>query len=410
VRLLLVTPQYLPDVSGSTLLLQSIVNRLNASGHGTDVLTYAGDDIALAGTFDSGQSYSIHRVAERKGYAGSSAVMLARLIALTARKQYDQVLAGFAFPSAILAHCASRVTGTPYAVYSHGEDVTCVGETGWKRRMLSPALRRAKVVMANSRFTANAIAKLGVDSDRVLWMPPGVETGPFLQDYSEGGERLRARWRLGGCRIMLTVARLEPRKGQDTVIRALPELLRAVPDAHYVVAGKGDPSPLIDLARTLGVEAHVSLVGFVAEADLPALYSLCDVYAMVSRYDPDSHHVEGFGIVYLEAALCGKPSVAGSAGGCGDVVEDGVTGLLVDPESPSEVAAALQRLLTSPEYAARLGRTARARALREFDRAHILDRIEQTLTSSTGSGRAPTRFLGGTDPSCSGRSSRGGLP
>lgn len=378
-KILLVSPYYRPTVSGSCRLLQEIVDFLLAQGHGVEVLTYGLGPPTEFEAFDRAQPYPIYRVLPQRLPGTSSVVMLGRLIALSRRRGYDLVLCGVAFPSAALAFLARSVTRVPYAVYSHGEDVTVAEGSRAKTALLSRVLRAARAVMTNSRFVCDVVKRLGVPAERVSIVPPGIDPQPYAQVTPGEAETLRTRFGVEGKRVILTVARLASRKGHDMIVRALPALCRDVPDLHYLIVGKGDPADLRALARLEGVEDRVTFVDYVSDAELPALYHVCDVYAMVSRWDPASKEVEGFGIVYLEAAACGKPCVAGSAGGAGDAVENGKTGFVVDPESVPEITEALRALLLDPARAAAMGAAGQARVREQFSRPLLLARIEATL-------------------------------
>src|SRR5213078_2192131 len=133
---------------------------------------------------------------------------------------------------------------------------------------------------------------------------------------------------------LLTVSRLDTHKGIDTVIRALPAVRAAFPTVRYAVAGVGSRRPEFErLVAALGLGDAVRFLGFVADADLPALYNAADLYVGASRrYDLLA---EGFGIALVEASACGLAVVAGDSGGVPDAVRDGETGLLVDPDDPA---------------------------------------------------------------------------
>jgi phosphatidyl-myo-inositol dimannoside synthase len=143
----------------------------------------------------------------------------------------------------------------------------------------------------------------------------------------------------------------------------MPAIRHEVPDAKLVIAGPGDQGAL--RAAAADVSDAVVFTGLLERADLLRLFRTCDVFLMPGR--AVGLTAEGFGIVYLEAARFARPVVAGRAGGAPEAVVHGETGLVVDGESPADVAAAVVRLLTNPAYAERLGRCAQARVLREFD-------------------------------------------
>jgi phosphatidylinositol alpha-1,6-mannosyltransferase len=192
-----------------------------------------------------------------------------------------------------------------------------------------------------------------------------------------GGEDLRAAIGVGaGQKLILSVGRLMRRKGFDSVIRALPMLREQGIDAHYAVIGIGEDHEYLEgLAAELGLTDRVHLLGHVSYEDLPRWYCASDLFAMPNR--DIGGDTEGFGLVYLEAAAAGRPVVAGTAGGTGSAVVDGVTGLRVDGEQVDAIAQALARLLCNAEEAAQMGRDARARVLDNYTHQRRVDQLRQ---------------------------------
>jgi phosphatidylinositol alpha-1,6-mannosyltransferase len=235
-------------------------------------------------------------------------------------------------------------------------------------------------VLANSQFTLDLVQKAGVDSRRTALVHPGCDVHRFQPLQAPSTFRQRILGPRSNDRVLLTVG-LESRKGHDMVIRALPMLLRTVPDVTYVIVGAGPQTHLDDLARELGVRERVIFTGLISDEHLAAIYGLCDLFVMPSRQDLAQHNVEGFGLVFLEANACGKPVVAGKSGGIGDAVLDGVTGLLVNPHDPDDIAKAVGSLLTSPILARRLGEQGRSRVLNEFTWDIVGKRVQGILES-----------------------------
>jgi len=301
------------------------------------------------------------------------------LLCLVLVRRPRLIISGVGYPTAVLVHAVSFLTRVPYAVVTFSEDVTCVGSVGRRARLLARAFDGARVVLTISHFTQSAIIRLGTAVDRIALTPPWVDETAFVPVDEARLATLRASLCLQHQRVVLTVARLSRRKGHDTVLRAIGGLGADFADVHYLVVGKGDPTELQQLARACGMEERLTVVEYVSAQDLPLYYHLCDVYAMVSRPDPDTGEVEGFGIVYLEAAAAGKPSVAGDAGGAPDAVEHGKTGLVVDVHDPSATRAALTQLLSNPETAQGMGRAAKIRAHDQFTKEARLDAMEQAL-------------------------------
>jgi len=191
------------------------------------------------------------------------------------------------------------------------------------------------------------VVHLGTDPERFR---PGLDAGELRQRFDLPD---------GGVRWLLTVARLEPHKGVDTVIRALPAIVEQAADVRYAVAGSGpEREHLEKLAHKTGVAERVRFLGEVGDRDLPALYNLATVYVGASRR-AERIGVEGFGLALVEASACGLPVVAGNSGGVPDAVRDGETGFLVPAEDPAAFADAISRLLGDPGLARRVGAAGR---------------------------------------------------
>jgi phosphatidylinositol alpha-1,6-mannosyltransferase len=278
---------------------------------------------------------------------------------------------------------ACRWLGIPYLVLVHGEELTTwrtdAAPFQLRLRLLRATLGRAAAVLCNSCRTRRLAHELyGVPMAMLHVIHPAVTAS---QSEGAGVEEVAAtRQRFVGenARMLLMVGRLaEAHKGFDTGIRALPAVLAGESEARLVIAGPGDQSSLRALARSVGVEDKVIFVGHAGSKTIAALFAACDLFLLPGREVAGS--AEGFGVVFLEAALAGKAVIGGRAGGAPEAVADGETGLLVDGGSPPEVAAAVLRLLRDPAYAARLGRRGRERAMAEFDGRLQHEQFEQVL-------------------------------
>jgi len=178
--------------------------------------------------------------------------------------------------------------------------------------------------------------------------------------------------------MLLSVARLIPRKGIDTVIRALPRL---APDVEYRVVGSGpDEARLRRLARTHGVADRVRFLGRLDDQALASEYARCTLFVLPARRTPEGD-LEGYGLVYFEAAAWGRCVVAGRSGGERDAVVDGQTGVLVDGESVAQVTEAISSLLNNPEHIQALGVAGRARVQTTHNWSRAAAVLDHTLTS-----------------------------
>jgi phosphatidylinositol alpha-1,6-mannosyltransferase len=258
--------------------------------------------------------------------------------------------------------CGAR--GVPYVPVVHGSEIAKhFPPRTLKQRaqavFLRAAYARAHRVVCVSAYVRGLMEEAGFDPRRLAVIRNGVAGA--LADLPRDAARersLRSRLGIDDRRVVLTFARLTPRKGQDTVIRALPAILARHPQACYVVAGTGDDAGRLQrLAEEVGVADAVVMAGRIPEEDKVALLDLSDVYVLPSR--EEAQRVEGLGIALLEAAARARPLVAGRHGGVPEIVEHGRCGWLVDPLDASDVAVRVGDLLADPEGAARMGRAAR---------------------------------------------------
>jgi phosphatidylinositol alpha-1,6-mannosyltransferase len=198
---------------------------------------------------------------------------------------------------------------------------------------------------------------------------PGIDTEHFAPAVDS--ELLKRELDLEGKRVIVSVGRLVHRKGQDTLVEALPEILKEYPDAHLLFVGVGPHLEYIHKrAIQLGVLANISFVGRVQYSELPRFISAGEIFAMPSRSRLAGLEVEGLGIVYLEASACELPVVGGLSGGAPDAVLEGETGFAVDGLNPTAVASAVNQLLADPERAKEMGRRGRQWIIDEWEWRH----------------------------------------
>ncbi len=262
----------------------------------------------------------------------------------------------------------------------HGLEVT--RKMSWfKHQVIKRTLNASHLVVAVSRFTASVVEeRYQVPANRIKVLPNGVDPDLFYPE--EPAEAYKQELAIERKKVILTLARLQERKGHDKVIEALPEVLKNVPDAIYLVSGKKEGEyyeRLKMLVQRLDLENAVRFVGYIPSDELNRLYNACDVYIMPSRELENSGDTEGFGITYLEANACGKPVIGGRSGGVVDAIDDGVNGFLVDPKSADEIASRLIQLLSDNALAERIGAQARARVLERFTWDAIGKNLAQEL-------------------------------
>ena len=289
-----------------------------------------------------------------------------RVSALVAEHSVPFIWCGNLRPAAYPAKWANERIGIPYGVIVHGGDLLALRNNYESRRMKRSVARSliggAEVLVANSRYTHDLACEVLRELDlsertgRVRVVPLGTDPAAFRPGLDPAP--LALRHSLPAGQWLLTVARLVPHKGIDTTIKALARLAPEHPALRYAIVGQGVYRPALEsLARKHGVGDRVHFLDDVTDAELPLAYALADVYVGVSRVT--ARDVEGFGIALLEASASGKPVVAGRSGGMPDAVRAHETGMLVDPEDPASVAAAIAGLLADPARAAALGAAGR---------------------------------------------------
>jgi phosphatidylinositol alpha-1,6-mannosyltransferase len=350
-RTLVVTNDFPPRQGG----IQTFVAALLARRPPGSLVVLASDHPGSAG-HDAGLPYPVVR-------APTSMLLPTPATARTAARlarEHDCRTAffGAAAPLGLLAPALRRAGVQHLVGATHGH------ETGWvalpgARGVMRRIAGGLDVLTYISEYTHDRLAPALGGRTRLAQLSPGVDVDAFTPDVD--GSAVRARYGLGEAPVVVCVSRLVPRKGQDVLVEAWPQVLARHPDARLLLVGGG---PLEEQLRRAvadrGVGASVVLTGGVAAVDLPQHYAAGDVFAMPCRTRRHGLDVEGLGMVYLEAAACGLPVVVGTSGGAPETVREGVTGHVVDPRSPAAVAAALVGLLDDPDRARAMGAAGRA--------------------------------------------------
>lgn len=372
---LLVTNDFPPKIGGIQSYLWELWRRLPPEE--TTVLTTTFDGAAA---FDRRQAFRVERVTKK--------VMLpSRRLAGDINLLADEVDAGLILldPAWPLGTVGKHLT-RPYGVILHGAEVTVPAHTPLVSRQLREVLRKAALVVSAGGYPAREAERCAATPLPIVQVPPGVDVHTFRPLDDEQRRQARARFGVEhDAPLVVSISRLVPRKGMDVLIEAAADLRPLFPDLQVLIAGDGrDRRRLARLIDRTGAPAR--LLGRVGADDVPLLHGCADVFAMLCRNRWAGREQEGFGIVFLEAAACGVPQVAGRSGGSHEAVVHGETGLVVDRPSSPAAAAALTRLLADRSLRQRLGETARKRAEAEF----TYDRLAVTLNDALRAVENPT--------------------
>jgi len=350
-RTLIVTNDFPPRQGG----IQSFVHELAVRQPAGSIAVYA-SDYPGAAEFDAVQPFPVRR--HPTGLLVPTPDARRRVVDALREFGGTGVWFGAAAPLGLLAPALRAAGASRVLAMTHGH------EAGWA---MLPGARQALrrigahcdvVTYLGEYFRQRLAGPLG-PHPRLVQLTPGVDVDTFHPGVD--GRAVRERHRLADRPVIVCVSRLVRRKGQDTLLRALPLVRAAVPDATLLLVGDGPyRRDLAALAARTGVGGAVVFTGGVPHADLPAHYAAADVFAMPCRTRRAGLDVEGLGIVYLEASATGRPVLAGNSGGAPDAVRDGETGYVVEGRNVHEVAERLITLLRDEPLRARLGAAGRA--------------------------------------------------
>jgi phosphatidylinositol alpha-1,6-mannosyltransferase len=348
-RTLLVTNDFPPKIGG----IQTFVEGLWCSMPSERVAVLA-PRWEGAEAYDAAAPFRVVRDQERFMWPGPN--LRRKVLGLVDELSIEAVLFGDAFPLARLGpDLAAR--GLPYLVMAHGFDFwlsTMPGTNAWLRRVTA----RASRVPVCSAFIGKTVRTAVPDHVPVSVLTPGVDIERFRPDLRT--DDIRERLGIGRRPLVVCVSRLVTRKGQDVLIRGMRRVRRRVPEAALLIVGGGPAEARLRRMATEAPSGSVYFAGQVPAEDLPRYYAVGDVFAMPCRNRWSGLEVEGWGIVFVEAAACGRPVIVGDSGGARETLVDGETGFLVDGDHVAEVADAVARLLEDPPLAGQMGKAGRS--------------------------------------------------
>ena len=363
-RVALLTLDFYPRVGGMQQYLFEVSRRIGLNCDLT--IVYPNGNPSL---FSEEPFHLLDLAQYRSGLFTSAPILQSWVVARTAAALRPRVIiVGHAHPRLLLP---ALLSGGRCLVLAHGNDFEAA-QSRWHSAIFNRLMARAHVLVTNSHANQQRLRKIGLEADQVVH--PGTNPERFAPAPSPPQ----------GPPLLLTVARLVPRKGIDTVLQALPPLLERFPRLQYWIVGDGpSKESLAKQTRQLGLLDAVRFMQNVTDTELPQIYRRAAIFVMPARADYHAGSVEGFGIVYLEASASGLPVVAARAGGAAEAVLENETGLLVPPDDPAALEQALARLLSDPGQRQRMGRAGRRWVEREmnWDRAgrQFMSIIERTL-------------------------------
>ncbi|MGW2249812.1 glycosyltransferase family 4 protein [Kitasatospora sp. NPDC001660] len=372
-RTLIVTNDFPPRPGG----IQAFVHNMAVRQPAGSIVVYASTwrDGTEVARFDAEQPFPVIR--DRTKVMVPTPRVTRRAAEILRAEKCDSVWFGAAAPLGLMAPTLRRAGAGRLLGMTHGHEAAWA-QLPAARQLLRRIGAGTDVLTYLGEYTRSRIAgAVGPQAAaRMVQLPPGVDETTFNPD--SGGAEVRRRLGLADRPVVVCVSRLVPRKGQDTLIEAMPQILADVPDAVLLIVGGGPyRADLEKLAEARGVRASVRFTGSVPWEELPAHYGAGDVFAMPCRTRRGGLDVEGLGIVYLEASATGLPVVAGDSGGAPDAVLEGETGYVVPGGSASAAAERIVRLLHDEELRRRMGEAGR----RWVERSWRWDLLAGRLTS-----------------------------
>jgi phosphatidylinositol alpha-1,6-mannosyltransferase len=327
-------------------------------------------------------SWGLKSFAGLKGYWNA----VRSLLRIVRQDGITQIHCGRCLPEGLMALAIKWRTGIPFLCYCHGEEMKYASSSRELKFLARKVLKNADFVIANSRNTESILLHdWGLPSNRVSVVNPGVDTEQFVPAPRDPAVREQLGW--GDRRVILTVGRLQKRKGHDTMIRALQMIREQIPDALYAIVGDGEERQSLEsLVRELGLSDHVRFMGEIVDRALIQCYQQCDLFVLPNRQV--GQDIEGFGMVLVEAQACGKPVIAGASGGTAETMKIPDTGQVVDCTKPDELSAAIVQRLADRQQMDRMGECARNWAVSSFDWWSIANQASQLFEARSAQSQA----------------------
>lgn len=380
-RLLLFTSEYPPGPGGIGTHAAATADAFAAAGWSVAVVAPIGSaDATTVDVFDASLPYRVGRLPEGASRASRQLARVGCLARWRRAWRPDLIVA----TGERAVWFASLFKGSvPLIAVGHGTEFTGAGV---RRLLTRAAFARADRTIAVSDYTEALARELGVPTP-ISVVPNGADGGRFRRVAQPERGRMRREASLGADDfVIVTVGSMTARKGQDLVIRALGALRRDGVTARYVVAGAPvEEERLRAIADEVGVADLVELRGVASPEEIVRLDQLADVFVLTSRRTADGD-VEGYGIAIIEAALCGTPAIVASGSGAAEAVVAGETGLVVEPDDPVSLAAALRWLIDHPAERQRMADAAERRARATGTWATVMARYLEIAAEVTGSG------------------------
>lgn len=377
-NIIVITEDFPPMTGGIAVFLSELSRGLTKRGNDVRILA---NEMPGSIEFDQKQIYSIIRYRMPKHL--SSLYIGWHLLKQIIKKKPDILFMGHETATRGLSVLLIQwLFGIPYVVLIHAGHLPIAEVSKINRISTYILLRNANLLLANSRYTRQLLIERGFSNNKIEILTPGVDTDFFFPLNDERVVRnIRSKYAAEGIPLILNVGRLVPKKNQVHIIKAIAKLREQGLFLKCIIAGGGPEQANLERhVEEFGIGNQVSLIGNASREEVRELFQVADIVALPSIIDNDGNY-ESFGIVALEASVCGKPVIVGSKGGQTDAVIPGETSLVVNAEDENNIVNAIAYLIENKEITNRMGKAGRQHAVENFSWDKIAERTTNSLSN-----------------------------
>ncbi|MFB1036244.1 MAG: glycosyltransferase family 4 protein [Sinobacterium sp.] len=372
-KVLVLTENFPPISGGSGRWFWELYSRLPKEQY-----LILADDVQGASEFDSTHQLNILRIPLKSTEWGLKSIrglkfywrVFWQIRKIIKQHHITHFHCGRVIHEGVTAWLLKLITGTPYLCYVHGEDVETAATSGEHNLMVKQVCKHAELLICNSHNSANIVKRLNYGSDdKIHVLHPGVDASLFVPSAADDEFKQQMGWQ--GRKVIITVGRLQARKGQDMMLRATALLKQQFPDILYAIIGRGEClESLKALTAELSINEYVQFLTDVSDAQMIQCYQQSDMFILPNR--TIGNDIEGFGMVLVEAQACGKPVIAGDSGGTKETMLVNQSGLVIDCTDAQLISTMVAKLLTDPKSRLQMGKIGRKHVESELDwQAHV---------------------------------------
>ncbi|GLX82094.1 glycosyltransferase family 4 protein [Thalassotalea eurytherma] len=382
-KTLVLTENFPPISGGSGRWFWELYSRLPKEEY-----LIVADNIEGAAEFDSTHDVSIIRIPLKSAEWGIKSFQGLKFYFNTIKKlrkiikehNITKIHTGRVIHEGVTAWLLSLFTNVKFITYVHGEDVETAATSGEHNLMVKQVCKHAETIICNSLNSADIVKRLGYATDeKVKVLHPGVDASRFVPAETDDKFKQEMAWT--NKKVIITVGRLQQRKGQDMMLKAMPDILKSHPDALYAVIGRGEcKEQLTQLVDELNLKDNVQLLDEITDQQMIQCYQQCDLFILPNR--TIGNDIEGFGMVLVEAQACGKPVIAGDSGGTKETMVVNESGYILDCTNNAVIANKINQYLEYPEQLKKMGLVGRSHVENELDWVAHVEKAKQIFSNN----------------------------